>query len=1091
MGSPTRFQLGLSWQRHLFRRDSDRRWTRVVVLAAMLAALASCSKTHLPSERVRPSQRFSSLELAAVDALDPSQRISLVVHSGAGEIREMTVRAKDARLAQEQVLSGDPEATVIVDYRSAASPRSEEPVAYQPDEALLFGGKQEFGFDVWDLEHPEADGRGVVIGVVDDGVALARPGLEVTSTGKAKIIRSLNLNREWQLPLSSDAAIDLTDADPKAKVLASSFALDLTAVPEVFASGMRGHLFTLSGCGIRNARTRKPRFCESWEDLLGSKKSAQAIVTHDEKASPDSIRVAVDFDQNGKITAEEVFRPLSVDAKSIKMFSNGSALAFDVTDAGTLGLSDLDTRTRVLTVAVPQASRLSAVQSARGQLIAGSHGEGVAGVAAGFRIAGRPFNGVAPGAQIVDVHFTDPVGENPYTISEIARALKAAGKVSDVVNLSYSLFFNSPAAQVAMGRFLEEALRHTSAVYLFSAGNNGPGVGSMNRALLYPSFGIPVAAFLNGTMAQSTFGSAVPMGIVAPYSSVGPGLDGASGAVVLSPLAGIVPSTADDGFRPFSGTSSATPAMAGFVARLISELRAEKLPVDRAKIRASLVAGAEPIAGAAFIEQGYGIPKLKSVLADYRKRIASKRMIPMRVQGATNAYGVTRRGIYVRDGLDRADQYSFSISPVFDSSFSEADRANFTERVDLSSAATFIQFPKSVLVPREGVSINVAIDWDQVQARGPGLVTSQIELRSSDRSETLGVIPVTIIVPHTSDEESRFTVEVRTAEPTRIFLKKPDWASHLVIAREVSSGGIRTARLCGRAALYNPSAVRSSMQVDSVKADGTLEEYAFETPGSGVYEWVVEGRNNHQACPRKQTQSIRFQWVQASAVRLDSSLASGAAASNVLSGRWALLTRAPSLLGSVRLEGLYAERILDLISSTSGFYTQVDSVDLSMYLGFQFKLDDSMAEGRQSIVHYPYFGLAVASAEGVRAPISIDANDFGQIGGLSASGRFETDEDKKEFASSKLEITAFESGIDSSDLPRLLKVEMIGQLLAPVQKTGTNIRMVEVRAGQPTFLDYSFSALDASTAATMGLMSRCRFVPRGFLVAVPCGWVRF
>ena len=44
---------------------------------------------------------------------------------------------------------------------------------------------------------------------------------------------------------------------------------------------------------------------------------------------------------------------------------------------------------------------------------------------------------MAPGAQVIDVHFGDSFGGRSYTIAEVARALKAGGKQADIVNLSY------------------------------------------------------------------------------------------------------------------------------------------------------------------------------------------------------------------------------------------------------------------------------------------------------------------------------------------------------------------------------------------------------------------------------------------------------------------------------------------------------------------------------------------------------------------------------------------------------------------------------------------------------------------------------
>ena len=79
-----------------------------------------------------------------------------------------------------------------------------------------------------------------------------------------------------------------------------------------------------------------------------------------------------------------------------------------------------------------------------------SHGEGVASVLAGHLLGGK-FNGVAPGAQILDYDLSESselFTETVYTIGKFLIAIETlASKGASIINISYSLYFNSLTGQ--------------------------------------------------------------------------------------------------------------------------------------------------------------------------------------------------------------------------------------------------------------------------------------------------------------------------------------------------------------------------------------------------------------------------------------------------------------------------------------------------------------------------------------------------------------------------------------------------------------------------------------------------------------------
>src|SRR5687768_2988528 len=125
----------------------------------------------------------------------PRGPVLLALVDGEGNISEMTVAAGEVEAVADR-LAGE---GITAAVSALAYPADD--VATAPDPELLFAGKEVFGLAGWSAAHPYADGRGVRIAVVDDGVALRRPGLLETSIGTPKIAKVINTAASWLLPL--------------------------------------------------------------------------------------------------------------------------------------------------------------------------------------------------------------------------------------------------------------------------------------------------------------------------------------------------------------------------------------------------------------------------------------------------------------------------------------------------------------------------------------------------------------------------------------------------------------------------------------------------------------------------------------------------------------------------------------------------------------------------------------------------------------------------------------------------------------------------------------------------------------------------
>lgn len=204
------------------------------------------------------------------------------------------------------------------------------------------------------------------------------------------------------------------------------------------------------------------------------------------------------------------------------------------------------------------------------------HGTHVAGTIAGRGAAGGVL-GVAPRATLLPVKVLDAEGAG--RLSDIIKGiLWAADAGADVINMSLGGDIDSPA----MERAVEAALA-AGVVVVCAAGNSGPDPDTVGYPAGYPGV-IAVAASDNRDR-------------VALFSSRGPAV------ALIAPGVNITSTAPGGGVRTLSGTSMASPHVAGLAALAVQRGAKGPSGVRRALIRAS-----SPLPGAAPVEDGAGLP---------------------------------------------------------------------------------------------------------------------------------------------------------------------------------------------------------------------------------------------------------------------------------------------------------------------------------------------------------------------------------------------------------------------------------------------------------------------------------------------------
>jgi subtilisin family serine protease len=445
--------------------------------------------------------------------------------------------------------------------------------------------------------HPEWDGRGVTIGIMDTGIDLDHPALQTTTTGERKIV-------DW-----FTATDPLVDGDGTWRAM-------LTPVTGPTFSFAGGTWTAPAGDWLIN------RFTEATTDGGNPPEVAGDVNRDGDKTDrfgilydPVSHDIRVDTNQNLDFTDDAVMRPYN------EKFDVGH---FGTDNPGT-GVREqmpfvVEYREDVdLSPAGLPGQKADFVNIG---IVAGAHGSHVAGITAGNDLLGNAnLDGAAPGAKLVSARACMFSGGCTAAALLDGMVDLVVNHNVDVVNMSIGGLPALNDANNARARIYDRLINDEGVQMFISAGNSGPGANTVGDPSVASDV-VSVAASVSKETWLANYGSVVSKANnLFNFSSRGPREDGGFKPNISAPGSAIssVPTwqagqpvpeagySLPAGYAMFNGTSMAAPQATGAAALLLSAAKANDKNAAPASLRRAIYSTAKPIDGVPVHGQGNGM----------------------------------------------------------------------------------------------------------------------------------------------------------------------------------------------------------------------------------------------------------------------------------------------------------------------------------------------------------------------------------------------------------------------------------------------------------------------------------------------------
>lgn len=581
------------------------------------------------------------------------------------------------------------------------------PVLDPPEFSVL--PLEEIGALTFRRAHPEWNGEGVVIGILDSGVDLGVPGLDQLPGGGRKILDARDFSGQGDVKLTR-AKFATRDGravleDKKDRVIFGVDRLPVTSPDSTYWLGFLEEkewrfsaVKDLNGNGANDDRFAVLAF-------------APAL------AAADSDWVAlVDLDGDGDLSDEAPIRSYGISGQVVRFRSSTDKEKLHPINGG---------------LTIRPADKLVEIH-----LADNGHGTHVAGIAAGYRIGGQDgLDGVAPGARLLSLKIgNNSLAGGATTKESVKKAVEWAVEWASergwpiVFNMSYGIESDREGTSDIEKLVDDLLLKHPRVVFVTSNGNNGPGLSTAGTPGT-ARFGISAGNMVSDVAAPALGGHGVRRDLVNFGSSRGGEVPKPT---VIAP--GTVLSTVPpfDGGEVKNGTSMASPYVAGAAALLLSSAVDANVPWTFATVRQAIAGTAEPLPGFTLLDQGGGLVQV-SPAWEALKGLASRAngaLLTTKVE-VTNPFFASGKGpaaFWRGNGWYPAPprEVSVTLTPIFaDTLLPDARAAQFRD-FDLEADVPWIRLDrKSIHLSGEGAS-SFELEYVPSALTTPGLYVGRV-----------------------------------------------------------------------------------------------------------------------------------------------------------------------------------------------------------------------------------------------------------------------------------------------------------------------------------------------------------------------------
>jgi subtilisin family serine protease len=681
------------------------------------------------------------------------------------------------------------------------------------DSAQTFLSLKSTGVEEFLTHHPEYDGRGTIIFILDTGVDMGIEGLIKTSEGKTKVIDVRDFTGEGNLPMykAEVSGNNFTNEEMHYSVKGADKLKSKDNKYFIGAIKEKDFINTVSGSADLNGNGKK-------DDVY------MFVAFIDDNGDWTSY---FDTNCNGDLSDEKPVKDYHKSYDTFKIENTKSLTPF--------------------TFAVnifPEENILSL------HFDDGSHGTHVAGITSGYKIDGSYLNGVAPGANIISLK----IGNNNYpggaTVTEsMKKAYLYADTISKqrkepcIVNMSFGI--GSEIEGISeMEIFLDSLMKNNPYLYVCVAnGNDGPGISTAGLPSC-AGYVFSTGAVLTSEIARDLYGAPLIRDIIFPFSGRGGEVNKPD---VVSPGACVSTVPNFSTHDMFQGTSMASPYSTGVMSLLLSAFTKEypDLKIPSQLLYKIVRESAVKMDGYTFLDQGSGYINVMKAWDLLKKYIAAGELKNYERYSVNSfAQGMpdnVARNLYLRDGSYMSGKESFKFNVKRDD-FQKVK--SFFRVYNLSSDCDWLLPVQKKTYIRNDQTAVVNVSIDKSKLRSPGLYCGKIKAFRDDKSQMPEFdLMASVIIPYEFTALDNYKNEWKNenVDPgilKRYFIKLP--AGQTILNVHLNSAQNEYALIRYRLCSPEGHLLDTSPSLNTVSNNSIIDKNYYNLD-PGVYELIVEG----------------------------------------------------------------------------------------------------------------------------------------------------------------------------------------------------------------------------------------------------------